>query len=136
MADLKGTKDSFVHVEYFQPDYVFVRYPEDGRLYFTNHPVTKGGEKVALDVSTPEASANSQARYETLEELTKTAPRSAEGVKGIMSAHSTPARICQHYQIEGAVMNTDASCVFVPKERTLYISRGRPCEVGYDAVRI
>jgi isopenicillin-N N-acyltransferase-like protein len=136
IADLTDSKDSFVHMEYFQPNYVFIRYPEDNRLFFTNHPVTEEGRRLALDISTPEAVANSHARFQVLEELTGEAPRTPEGLQSIMSAHSSPVRICQHYGIEGAVMSTDASLVFVPQERVLHISRGRPCEVGYDTVRL
>lgn len=136
VADLKGRDDSLVHVEYFQPNYVFVRYPEDNRVFFTNHPLTEEGKRVEMNVVAPEAAANSRTRYRVLEELTRRMPQTPEGLREIMGAHSSPARICQHHGVDGAVMSTDASLVFVPQERTLYISKGRPCEVGYDAVRI
>ena len=136
MADLKDRDDSFVQMEYFQPGYVFVRHPVDGRLFFTNHPLTDGGRSVESEAPAA-AAANSRARFQVLDELTRRAPRTAEGLMSIMSAHSSPARICQHNGMDGAVMNTDASLVYAPEEQTLYISRGRPCDVaGYDAVTL
>ena len=135
MTDLKARDDSFIHLEYFQPSLVFVRYPEDNRLFFTNHPVTEEGKKLEQQ-TTPEAAANSRVRFQVLDELTQRAPKTPEGLREIMGAHSSPARICQHNGVEGAVMNTDASLVFVPQQQILYISKGRPCEVGYDAVEL
>ncbi len=136
MADLKNRDDSFVHLEYFQPSYVFIRNPIDDRLFFTNHPLTDGG--MAVESEAPAAAvANSRDRFHVLEELTGRAPRTREGLMTIMSAHSSPARICQHNGIDGAVMNTDASLVYAPEEQTLYLSRGRPCDVGgYYAVTL
>jgi hypothetical protein len=135
MADLEGRADSFVHLEYLQPDYVSVRFPEDNILFFTNHPLTEEARKQERG-ATPEAAANSRARFQVLEDLTRSAPKTPEGLTEVMSAHSSPARICQHSGVDGAVMDTDTSLVFVPQEQTLHISRGRPCEVGYDAVQL
>jgi hypothetical protein len=122
-------------VEYLQPNHVFLRHPEDNRLFFTNHPLTEGGRALEREIP-PAAAANSRARYRALDDLTREAAQTAEGVKDVMGSHAPPARICQHNGIDGAVMNTDTSLVFVPRERALHISRGRPCEAGYGKLRL
>jgi len=135
VADLSKSENRLVHLEYVSPNYVAVRKPVNGQIWCTNHPLSEKLKRIQVKRKEDEASwKNSEARYKTIGKLINEVPQNAEGIKQVMSSHTGPARICQHNGIQGAVMDTDVSSVFVPKKHILYISHGHPCEVGYKKV--
>ena len=80
--------------------------------------------------------ANSRVRLDSLGHLLKTTPRTVAGVKEIMSSHRLPGVICQHDGMGSSIMNTELSSVFVPRQRTVWISHGISCQNPHKPYRV
>lgn len=107
--------------------------PEAGAVFRSNLALTK--EVAPLMKPKQEdlpGLENSKGRMRTLEKLTRTLPRSQDGMKAILRSHDDNTRICQHEGVNGAVMNTDASFIMLPKEKKFLALLGFACEGEYE----
>ena len=111
--------------------------PETGAVFRSNLALTK--EVSPLMKPKQEdlpGLENSKGRMRTLEKLTRILPHSLDGMKTILRSHDKDTRICQHEGVHGAVMDTDASFIMLPKERRFLALLGFACEGAYEEYKI
>ena len=129
MADKDGL---CVSVEVTPEDASFI-YPDNGILVHTNHLLTV--HPTARDLAPSLIPSSLLRRYRA--EVLLAAERgkiTVETMQRILSDHAgDPASICDH--IGGAVpWQTVASLIMDVNEKTLYITKGHPCENEYVAL--
>ncbi len=131
VADAR-TEPGLVHIEWIKADIIGINWPdENGNVYCTNIVCT---DECAgyLDPAGGEIISNSRDRLASIRKLLQSTPRTVDGIKSIMSSHELPGVICQHDKMGSSIMDTALSAVFVPHERTVWISHGIPCQNPYE----
>jgi isopenicillin-N N-acyltransferase-like protein len=108
-----------------------VREPEGGVLFAANHAVSPSISELLVEDG--EFLANSRARYEKLERVTSTMPRTIEGMQALLRNHEEPGPICQH---GGAGLYTVTAYVIAPKQRKLWLTQGPPCQNDFVEVSL
>jgi len=127
------TQPGLVHIEWIKSDIIGVNWPDEaGNVYCANIVCTDECIE-QLDPDGGEVVGNSRDRLDSIRKLLQTTPRTVDGIKSIMSSHNLPGVICQHDKMGSSIMETALSSVFVPRERTVWISHGIPCQNPYEA---
>jgi predicted choloylglycine hydrolase len=135
LADLSG--GSQVTMLEYTPKQVETFELEGEAIFRTNHPLSsKIKSRVYENEKTRPGLENSRRRFKTLERLTRKVSHTVKGMKKILSNHRGEARICQHYQVKGAVMSTGGSMIMVPQKRELYALQGHPCRKEYKKFKL
>jgi isopenicillin-N N-acyltransferase-like protein len=103
-----------------------VRYPQEGVLFNTNHPLSsETAEHVRKDVDLMQSS---QERFSKLQKLVPEVPRTPHGLKQVLADHTQPGAICQH---GGAGWYTCASYLLFPARRLMLVADGSSCAAEY-----
>jgi hypothetical protein len=109
--------------------------PEAGFVVTTNHYVTPGLRDQWTEHEPPGLQGNSQARYARVWQALQAARGWVDlaWAQALMSSHRDPLdSICRHPEIEPR-SGTIASLIFRPREKTIYLADGLPCQVAYHA---
>ena len=107
--------------------------PQDGAVFRSNLALTKEVSPLMRPKQEDlPGLENSKGRMKTLEKLTRTLPHSLDSMKTILRSHDKNTRICQHAGVHGAVMDTDASFIMLPKEKRFLALLGFACEGAYE----
>ena len=100
-------------------------------IFATNHSVTAemepflGGSETLL--------ANSQQRFGNLTHLARGVKRDLEGMIFLLRDHASPGGLCQHGQ---GGLHTIAAFVALPRQATLWIARGYPCQNDFRPITL
>ncbi len=108
------------------PHQMAVRWPADGVLFNTNHPLA--AETAGHVREGTELMESSRARFRKLEGLVTAVPRSSSGLRQVLTDHTEPGAICQH---GAGGWYTCASFLISPAAGTVVVADGSPCATEY-----
>lgn len=137
IADAQNTDKSLCHIEWVA-DEIVEHWPQNGNpLYFANRLIDEDFAKKWQDFDiNPKIIKNSTDRYECIKNLYPNLPRNVDSLKTILSFDEGKGRICQSVDIDGCLMNTDLSSIFIPQTRTALISHGPPNRNEYKTYSV
>lgn len=100
-------------------------------IFATNHSVTPEMEPILG--GTESVLMNSQRRFQNVTRLAERVMPDLEGAISLLRDHSVPGGLCQHGQ-DG--LHTTGAFVGFPKQATLWVARGYPCQSEFRSVTL